>query len=143
MQPIERMYEEMDRFLGDYGSAFPFSRARNNGHGVMTTRLDLSETEDAIEVTLDVPGIAEKDIDLRLSDNTLFVQGKRSHEAEEKGKNYHRVERSFGTFHRRIPLPTEIDPDDVRAKLTAGVLTVTLPKTHRARAQDKRITIST
>jgi HSP20 family protein len=89
----------------------------------------------------DVPGIKEKDIEVTLSDSYLTIKGKRESEHEEKGKNYHRMERSYGEFQRRVALPCEVDPAKVDAKLKDGVLSVTLQKSAKAIEHEKKIQV--
>jgi HSP20 family protein len=110
-------------------------------NGALIANLDISETDDAIEVVVDVPGIEEKDIDVTLSDGALLIQGKRESEKEEKEKNYHRIERSYGEFQRRIGLPCDVEADKVDARLEKGILTVTLPKSEESKKADRKIKI--
>jgi HSP20 family protein len=88
---------------------------------------------------MEVPGIEEKDIDIRLENNLLTVRGERKMESETKEENYHRIERSYGSFSRSFSLPTSVNPEDVKAGYNKGVLTVTLGK--RAEARPKQIKV--
>lgn len=102
--------------------------------GAMAPSLDVAETESAIEVRMDVPGIKAKDLDIQLNANLLTIRGQRNEEREEKGKTYHRVERVSGEFSRTVPLPCTVDEDKVNAEYRDGVLIVTLPKTEASKA---------
>jgi HSP20 family protein len=86
-----------------------------------------------------LPGLDREDIELSLDNNILTLSGEKRHEKEEKGRNYYRSERAYGAFHRRIPLPAEVDAESAEAVYKNGVLTVTLQKTAEAKA--KRITV--
>jgi len=101
--------------------------------GAIVPSLDLSETEKAVEVRMDLPGITAKDIDVQVSDNVLTVSGKREEEKEEKGRTYHRVERSYGGFSRSVTLPCAVKESEVAAEYHDGVLKITMPKTEEAK----------
>ncbi|WP_263809648.1 Hsp20/alpha crystallin family protein [Salinibacter sp.] len=96
---------------------------------VWAPRTDLSETDDAFHIRLDVPGMTKDDIAINLQNNTLTVSGERSSERQEDGEEYVRVERAFGNFHRTFTLPDAVDPDRVEATYDEGVLTINVPKT--------------
>lgn len=89
---------------------------------------DLVEEANAFEVRMDLPGMQAKDIQIQVEGNVMTVSGKREEEKEEKGKTYHRMERRSGSFSRSISLPCKVNPDEVAAEYTHGVLTVKLPK---------------
>ena len=96
---------------------------------VWAPRTDLSETDNAFRIRLDVPGMTKEDITINLQNNTLTVSGERSSERQEEGEEYVRVERAFGNFHRTFTLPDAVDPDSVEAAYDDGVLTINVPKT--------------
>ncbi|EKD87733.1 MAG: hypothetical protein ACD_35C00246G0002 [uncultured bacterium] len=104
-------------------------------------RIDISETETAMLVTAELPGMEEKDIKLTLENESLIISGEKKNDLEEKGKSFHRVERSYGSFQRVIPLVGEIQQDKVEAKFKNGVLNITLPKTPAAARQTHKIEI--
>jgi HSP20 family protein len=95
---------------------------------MLAPALDVSESDNTFEVRMDVPGMAAKDIDIQVRGNVVSVSGKRQEEQEEKGKTYHRIERSLGSFSRSLTLPCDINEDEVAANYENGVLVVTLPK---------------
>lgn len=99
---------------------------------VWAPRTDLSETDKAFRIRLDVPGMTKEDITINLQNNTLTVSGERSSEREEEGEEYVRVERTFGTFHRTFTLPDAVDPENVEAAYEDGVLTINVPKTEES-----------
>lgn len=96
---------------------------------------DVRETGDAFILQADVPGVAEKDIDVSLSSNRLTISGKRESEQEVQGDTWYRSERSWGNFSRSFTLPAEVDANRVAAELKNGVLVVQLPKTGEAKTR--------
>lgn len=103
--------------------------------GALKPSVDLSETEKAVEVRMDLPGVKRKEIDIQINNNLLTVSGEREVEKEEKGKTYHRVERRTGRFSRSFALPCAVAEDRVSAEYKDGILTITMPKTEEAQAR--------
>lgn len=104
-------------------------------------RMDVTETESAIEVSVELPGIDQKDVDVSLTNSALTIKGEKKSEQEESKKGYHLLERSYGSFYRSIPLPSGVDEDKVAAQFKNGVLTVTLPKTEEALPRVRKIEV--
>src|SRR5947207_11515142 len=102
--------------------------------------VDVYEDEHQVTLKIEVPGTDEKDIDVRVENNTLTVQGERKIEKEEKEENYRRVERQYGSFTRTFTLPQTVDSEKVSANYDKGVLKITLPK--RAEAKPKQIKVN-
>jgi HSP20 family protein len=102
--------------------------------------VDVYEDEHNVTLKIEVPGIDEKDIDVRLENNTLTVHGERKIEKEEKEENYRRVERQYGSFTRTFTLPTTVDSEKVSANYDKGVLKIALPK--KAEAKPKQIKVN-
>jgi HSP20 family protein len=96
--------------------------------GAIKPLADVHETDEAIVVTMDMPGVDKKDIDITVLDDELHVVAERKSEAEVAEKNYHRRERTYKKFDRRVLLPVDVKMDEVKARLAEGVLEVTLPK---------------
>jgi HSP20 family protein len=132
---MNRMF---DRFFDD-----PFDLARLNEQALpaFMPSVDVSESDKEIKVTAELPGMDEKDIEIRLERDALVISGEKKAESVEKGKNYHRVERSYGSFERVIPLESEIDPEKIDAEFKKGVLTVSLPKPETAVSKTRKIEI--
>src|ERR1700745_1349711 len=101
--------------------------------------VDVYEDEHKVTLKIEVPGIDEKDIDVRVENNTLTVHGERKIEKEEKEENYRRVERQYGSFTRTFTLPQTVDTENVSATYDKGVLKITLPK--KAEAKPKQIKV--
>jgi len=93
-----------------------------------TPSVDIFETENSLVLSAEVPGIAEKDIEIKIEDNTLTLKGERKFEKETKEENYHRIERAYGSFYRSFTLPHYIDQDNIKAEHENGVLKITMPK---------------
>lgn len=138
--PFERMHEEIDRLFDEFMPQLPAMAETDFRHGLLAT-VDVGETDDAVEVTADLPGIEQKDIELSLRNGNLLIRGERRHETEEKKKNFFRAERSYGAFSRSIPLPCEVDQERIDARFRNGVLTVMLPKSQTARENERKIEI--
>jgi len=102
-------------------------------------QMDVSENDDAYTVTVELPGLDSKDVDLSLTDDLLVVQGEKRAEAESDGEQRRRVERLYGRFQRAVRLPTPIQADQVEASFKSGVLTIRLPKS--AEARQRRVPI--
>lgn len=96
--------------------------------GTLTPRVDVVEDDKQVRVSVELPGMDENDFDVSLSHDVLTIRGEKKAEKEDKGKNYYRMERTYGAFERRIPLPGNLDTDKIEATYQRGVLTVTLPK---------------
>ena len=94
---------------------------------------NVAETEQAFEVTVDLPGVQPQDVQIEVKEGQLWIAGERKVEVEDKGRTFHRVERRSGRFRRIVPLGTNVDVDRVEASCRDGVLTVTLPKVEAAK----------
>jgi HSP20 family protein len=108
--------------------------------GAFVPPVDIYEDEHSIQLKLEVPGIDEKDLDIKVENNTLTVSGERKLEKEEKEENFHRVERRYGSFTRSFTLPNTVSTDDVQADYDNGVLKIKLNK--RAEAKPKQIKVN-
>jgi HSP20 family protein len=134
-----RMNRLFDDFFENPFSLASFGMPTETSRTFMP-RIDVSETDAEIKVYVEVPGMDEKDIKVMLGNNMLTISGQKEAEKEDKDRRYHRIERSFGSFRRDIPLPVEVDEEKVAATFSKGVLTVTLPKESNA-AHGRRIPI--
>ena len=102
--------------------------------------VDVYEDDKKVVLKLEVPGIEEKDLDVRVENHTLTVKGERKFEKEEKEENFHRIERRYGSFYRAFTLPSTVDTENVDAKYEAGVLKLELKK--KPEAQPKQIKVN-
>ena len=104
--------------------------------------VDVYEDEHRVTLKIEVPGIEEKDIDVRVENNVLSVSGERKIEREEKEENYRRVERQYGSFTRTFTLPQTVDTDHVSANYDKGLLKITLPKKAEAKPKQIKVNVS-
>jgi HSP20 family protein len=102
--------------------------------------VDIYEDAKKVTLKLEVPGIEEKDLDIRVENNTLTVKGERKFDKEEKEENFHRIERRYGSFYRAFTLPSTVDTENVQASYNAGVLKLELSK--KPEAQPKQIKVN-
>jgi HSP20 family protein len=117
------------------------------GEGDLSTRtwappVDIYENENDIVLKAELPGVDPKDVEVRVEDSTLYLKGERKFEKETKEENYHRVERSYGSFARSFSLPNSINAEKVKADYKDGLLTLTLPKREEAKPKTIRIDVS-
>jgi HSP20 family protein len=103
--------------------------------------VDILETEDALTVRADLPGVKIEDIDIRVENQTLTISGSRKFEKDETVKGYHRIERSYGEFVRSFAVPSTVDTDKVAADYKNGVLTVTMPRKESAKPRQVKVTV--
>jgi len=125
------LQREIDRLFDDFTPAFTGSRSLVD----VKCKMDLAETKDGLELTVELPGLEEKDVDISVSDGQLTVSGEKKFESEQKDKNYHFVERSYGSFSRSIALPPGVKTDEIKATMNKGLLKVLIPTPAKAEAQ--------
>lgn len=133
--PFMTLHQEIDRLFDDFMRGWPaIDRAAE-----FVPQMDVTESDKEIEITVELPGLEEKDLQVNVADNILTITGEKKAEKEEKNKNYRLYERSYGSFSRSIELPAGIDADAIKASLSNGVLKVTVPKP--APAQVKKVEV--
>ncbi len=132
------LQERMNRLFQD--QLAPIGGEESLTAGSFVPPVDVYEDEHSIQLKMEVPGIEEKDIDIRLENNLLTVRGERKFEKETKEENYRRVERRYGSFSRSFTLPNTVSTDDVKADYEKGVLSISLSK--RAEAKPKQIKVN-
>lgn len=136
LSPFTALQQEIDRLFDGF--------TRNFTGGVpqaLVPNMDVSETDKEIEITAELPGLEEKDVQLNVADNLLTIRGEKKNMREEKDKDYRLVERSYGSFSRTIELPAGVNADAIKATISKGVLKVTVPKP--APAVAKKIEVKT
>ncbi len=128
--PISSLQSEMNRMFEDFFSQpFGVPVLRGNGHGaVVVPALNVKEDEKTVVVTAELPGIKREDVEISVHDDMLELRGHKAEEQKKEEDNYYLVERNYGSFARRIRLPTEVDSEKAEASMDNGVLTLTLPK---------------
>jgi len=139
---LERqMGRMMDRFFREFGWEPPWLGGERTD--LFSPRVNVSETDTEIKVTAELPGLEEKDLDVTLARDSLIIQGEKREEREDKKRDYYRMECSYGSFRRVIPLPVEVNADKAEAKFRKGVLTITLPKVETEVKEHKKIEVKT
>jgi HSP20 family protein len=133
--PFSFLQQEIDRLFEGVTRGFPTF----GGTGANFPRMDVSETDKTIEIEAELPGLETKDVQINLSDNVLTIRGEKKSEREEKSKDYHLVERSFGSFARSVELPQGVKVEDISAEIAKGVLKVSVRKP--APKQSKQIEV--
>jgi HSP20 family protein len=124
-----------------------FSRSQGADGNLPTTAgfvppVDIYEDEHKIVLKLEVPGMKQEDLDIRLENNILIVRGERKLEKEEKEKNFHRIERRYGTFYRAFSLPTTVNSEGVKASYDSGILKLELNKKTEAKPKQIKIGVT-
>jgi len=138
-EPFGSLRRDMERLFEDFSRDFGWGPPA--AAGGMAPMVDVSETDSEIKIEAELPGVDEKDVEVVLSNGRLTIKGEKKQEKEEKKKDYHMVERSYGSFARSIALPFEADTDKIKATFAKGVLNVTVPKPPEVKAKEKRIAI--
>jgi len=142
---IDRVFDSFN--WGSFG--FPFARrafdlempSLRSASWDIAPAVDVAEKEKEYEITAELPGLDEKNIELKLANGTLTIRGEKTEDKEEKRKDYHLSERSYGSFMRAFQLPDGIDESKIEASFAKGVLTVKVPKSTEAQKAEKTISI--
>jgi HSP20 family protein len=137
--PFNSLQREVDRVFSDFGRNLP--TFGDMGPTARSLHLNVAETDKDIEVTADVPGVDADKINIELRDDILTISGDNKTEKEEKKKDYHLVELTYGSFQRSVALPCEVDADKVVANFDKGVLKIILPKVPGKQDTAKKITV--
>lgn len=133
---------EIDRLFEDFFQSWDMPARGAEEGGMFNPALNVAETDAAIEATMELPGLSEDEIEITLTRDGLTITGEKSDEEEEREKNYHRRERRYGYFRRTIPLPADsVDADKIEANFDKGVLTITMPKSEKAKGEARRIAV--
>lgn len=138
---IEKARSEMDRLWDTFLFGRPQARAFQEIAAWLPT-VDVTGTKGEIIVTVEIPGMDVKDIDISLNEGTLIIKGEKKQEEEDKEQNYHLIERRYGTFVRSIPLPRGVESDKVTASYKDGVLKIVLPKSEEAKKKEIKIKVT-
>ena len=137
---MSALQERMNRLFSDVRAQAPV-RGEEIVQGAWIPAVDIFETNEAIVLKAELPGITAQDISVEVKDNTLTLKGEKKFEKEVKEENYHRVERSYGSFQRAFTLPGTIQQEKVKAKFKDGILEITLPKVEEAKPKQVKVDI--
>lgn len=151
-RPFESLRRGFDRLFDDFDrdvwrspfrrSMFDVAPSRTSAlHWAASPAVDIVEKAKAYEITAELPGMDEKNIEVKLSNGGLIIKGEKEDEKKDETKDYYLHERSFGSFERYFSMPDGVDPNQIEANFKKGVLTVTLPKTAEAIKSEKKIDV--
>lgn len=145
LDPLLQLHREVDRLFDDafrgFGGRWPsltLPSVASDWQDLLRPSLDIHETDPQYRITLEVPGVDEKDIQLTLDDDVLWIRGEKRREQEQQEGQYHRIERSYGSFQRALNLPGDADQDAIKASFKNGLLTVTIGKREHAEVTTSR-----
>ncbi|HEY9078007.1 MAG TPA: Hsp20/alpha crystallin family protein [Anaerolineaceae bacterium] len=144
LDPVMALRAEIDRMFDEF-LASPFDAPLGRDWGTPLSnflpKMNVSETENEVTVMMEVPGMDEKDISVTLGEDYLTVRGEKKAEKQDKGARFHRMEFSYGSFCRQVPLPSPVDADKTDATFKNGVLSIRMPKVKPTLPEGKRIEI--
>jgi HSP20 family protein len=140
-QSLPGIFSDMDDLVKRSWIDFPFHNLQEDMDITWSPRLDVSETDNALEIVADLPGLKKEEIHVSLEDNVLAIQGERKEEKESKGRQYHTIERRSGSFYRALRLPVEVEKEKIEAHFKDGVLTLRVPKAKEAKRKAAQIEI--
>ena len=140
---FQSLHDEIDRVFDDFRETFSGfgDQTELSKTSLLTPKIDVSESENTVDISAELPGVKEEDIDVTVTDNILTIKGQKSAEREEKEKDYHLVERSQGSFMRSIPLGFSVDDSKVEANISDGVLKISITKPAEVKEKTKKIAI--
>lgn len=142
------LQDEVNKIFEEFRHGFHFAPGalenfeKLEKFGGVQTKVDVKETDKAVIVTAELPGVELNDIEVTLKNDGLVISGEKKFEKEEKDKGYYRMERSYGSFYRTVPFPCAINRDEVNASYKDGLLKVTMPKTAEAIENEKKISVN-
>jgi HSP20 family protein len=136
--PLDALQREMSHLLEDFWGGFDAPATRE--WGAFSPRLDVEETDAEVRVTAELPGLDEKDVEVEIREDVLTLRGQKHAEREDKASGWR--ERSYGSFHRAVQLPSEVEAEKATAEFKKGVLTVHLPKSAKARERSRRVPVT-
>ena len=146
--PFETLQREVERIFDDFGRDWGlpaprrwFGRAPRSDSAWTVPAIDVAEKDGAYEITAELPGIDEKNVEVTLADGVLSIRGDKADERDEKHKDYRLSERRYGSFERSFLLPDDIDTDKIQASFKKGVLTLSLPRQVGVKQPTKKIAI--
>ena len=142
--PLRSLHEEINKIFEDFNRGFgmpAMSGADGTAVSTLSPNMDVVETDKSIELTAELPGVAEDEVDVTLVDDVLTIKGEKKAEKTDEKQDYRVVERTYGSFQRSMRLPFKVDAEAIEAQFTNGVLKVSLPKPPEVEAQTKKISV--
>ena len=132
--------DEVNRLFDNFFTGLP-ERRRGLLEGEWAPSIDVAETDNEVVVTAELPGVKQDDVDITITDDVLTLKGEKKEEKEVKEKNYHRIERSYGSFQRSVSLPAGVQADKAKATYKDGVLHITVPTAEEAKPKQIKINV--
>jgi HSP20 family protein len=141
---MDALHRGIDRLFADAwnGNTAPSLLSETWTKGKIVPSLDVVDDDKALRISVELPGMSDKDVAVTVDGRTLTIRGEKKEEKEKKEKNVFRRERAYGSFHRTIELPTDVDTAKIEAKFKDGVLTIDLPKTKEAQERVRQIPVN-
>lgn len=142
--PLSSLHREIDKAFDEFNKNFgqmPFAALAQRAEGMMSPSVDVKETEKSIEISAELPGVSEKDVEVTVSDNMLTLRGEKKAEKKEEKENFHMIERSYGSFQRSIRLPFDAKAEDIDAQFKDGVLKVVIAKPPEIASRTQKVEI--
>lgn len=149
LDPMVQLHHEMNQFFENAFRGWGFTPLSSDlstpltASGQLRPQVDIGATDKEYFITVEVPGVEEKDVRVEIAGDTLTIRGEKKQEEEEKSKNYYRIERSYGSFRRELSLPADANREDIKANFKDGVLTVKIPRAPLSGSDVKQIEIKT
>ncbi|MFW5946006.1 MAG: Hsp20/alpha crystallin family protein [Candidatus Natronoplasma sp.] len=138
-QEMDSIFEDLDRTLDRFFGRPLRERARREG--MRAPALDMRDIGEKYLIEAEIPGIDKDDIEIELRDGSMVIQAETTEETEEEGEDYLRKERGYRSFYRQLPVPEEVEEDEIKAELKQGILTIDLPKKETEVKEGKKINI--
>ena len=138
---MSSLQERMNRLMSDFRTRSPFGE-EEMAQGAWIPAVDIYETKDSIMLNVELPGVTKEDMALEVKDNTLTIKGEKRLEKDLKEENFHRMERTYGSFMRSFTLPSTVHQEKVKAKFKDGILEITLPKAEEAKPKQIRVDVT-
>jgi HSP20 family protein len=143
IHPLVGLHRDVNRLFEDFfGEEFPLLHDPEINKMMLSPKFDVTESNKSIEITAELAGVNEKDLDVSVDGNVLTVKGEKKEEVKEDKKDYHLSERRYGSFMRVFPLPDGLELDKIEASFKNGVLKVALPKNAEAKSTSKKIHVT-
>ena len=150
-EPLASVRRDIDRFFESLAPSFPrgidfdpfrhWGSAFALGRSELAPQVEVTEQTKAYEISAELPGVDEKDVNVTLQDHTLIVSGEKKSECKEEKKDYYLSERSYGSFQRSFRLPEDVNEDKISAKFEKGVMTISLPRVATAKSKGRQIPV--
>lgn len=138
---LSSIYNRMDRIFDDFFGGRPAFLRPDTGDWNWSPPVDISESDNHVEIRAEVPGLSQDDVSVSVTENVLTLKGEKKQESEVKDETVHRVERAYGRFHRSFTLPKSLQTDGAKASFKDGVLTLSIPKVEQPKPKEIQISV--